>query len=229
MPNENNICHKAVELFLENSPWFKGGVSISIDKKIPVSSGLGGGSSNVASVMMALNTLLDLNWDITKISKYALSISNDAYFFCFLRPCYISNSSYDLIPLPTPVGNIKFAIVNPNTPFMNNKTSVVFKRIKSGGQRKKVLSKFYKACLESNVELIQHYSYNNFIKPDVIPEYNNAFKIQNRVKAELGINLTFSATGPFLVYAFEGDKVQELETICESMGGQVFYSGLLNK
>ncbi len=57
------------------------GVHIKIEKRIPVSAGLGGGSSNAATVLLALNDLLELGLSISKLTEIALSIGADVPFF----------------------------------------------------------------------------------------------------------------------------------------------------
>ena len=55
---ENDLAFKAAHLMLSNQ---KLGADIFINKEIPIGAGLGGGSSNAATVMMAINKLAKLN------------------------------------------------------------------------------------------------------------------------------------------------------------------------
>ena len=54
---------------------------IHLKKNIPIESGLGGGSSNAACTIKALNQLLGLNIDKETMYKYALDIGSDVPFF----------------------------------------------------------------------------------------------------------------------------------------------------
>lgn len=224
--NQENTCFKAAQLILNNSNKMDQGVEILIEKRIPVSAGLGGGSSNATAVLIALNILLELNWDITKIAKYALMIGNDCYFFCFLQSCYIDNAHFTVVPLPIPTKKLKFAIVDPQIPHIPNKTRTVFSRIKSAGQRKTIAPTFFYACLLNDGNLLQDNCYN-FIKPTLMPEYAKAFEIQAHVRSQLDLNLVFTGSGPFLTLPFFGDSIRKLEEICECLGANVFYASLL--
>ncbi len=57
------------------------GVDISIDKKLPMGGGLGGGSSDAATTLVALNKLWDLNLPSDTLSKIGLELGADIPFF----------------------------------------------------------------------------------------------------------------------------------------------------
>src|SRR4030042_5296026 len=55
-----NLVYKAAQSMLRNFD-YQGGIDIRIDKRIPLGAGLGGGSSNAATTLKAMNQLLKLN------------------------------------------------------------------------------------------------------------------------------------------------------------------------
>ena len=55
--------------------------SINIDKNIPLGSGLGGGSSNAASALLAINSIAKLNFSLESLLKIGLEIGSDVPFF----------------------------------------------------------------------------------------------------------------------------------------------------
>ena len=67
--------------FLKNRYNFNNHFHVHLDKKIPMQSGLGGGSSNAACTLNALNTILDLKISKSKLHQYALEIGSDVPFF----------------------------------------------------------------------------------------------------------------------------------------------------
>jgi len=95
--SEKDICINANQNFLlgENNTIFKSawkikemfgiknGVKINIKKNIPVGAGLGGGSSNAASTIVALKSLWDLNIDNSDLIDIAKSIGADVPFFIY--------------------------------------------------------------------------------------------------------------------------------------------------
>ncbi|MCF8067823.1 MAG: 4-(cytidine 5'-diphospho)-2-C-methyl-D-erythritol kinase [Desulfobacterales bacterium] len=80
-----NLAWKAAALFFEVLGQ-KEGVNITIDKSIPVGAGLGGGSSNAATVLLGLNRHFGGPFSKGDLKKMALSIGSDVPFFIFQKP-----------------------------------------------------------------------------------------------------------------------------------------------
>ena len=81
---KTNLIYKTAVL-LQNMFKIKAGVDIEVEKNIPVSAGLGGGSSNAAAVFSGLNRLWGLNLPLKKLTELAVDIGADVPFF--LRNC----------------------------------------------------------------------------------------------------------------------------------------------
>lgn len=79
-----NIAKRAAEALLAYVSAPTPGIDIRIVKHIPVAAGLGGGSSDAATVLMELNKLLDLNLAQEELALLALKLGADVPFF--LRP-----------------------------------------------------------------------------------------------------------------------------------------------
>ena len=78
--NEENIAYKAAKYFFEFAK-INGGAEIKIKKRIPVAAGLGGGSSDAAAVIVALNTLYNTDFDTEDLIKIAEDVGSDVPFF----------------------------------------------------------------------------------------------------------------------------------------------------
>lgn len=80
--NEGNLAYTAAQAML-NRYDIKDGVHISIKKNIPVAAGLGGGSSNAASILVGINQLFGLGISTPDLMKMGSDIGADVPFFIF--------------------------------------------------------------------------------------------------------------------------------------------------
>ena len=81
-PGVENIAARAARLFLS----YIGeecSVAVRIDKKIPAAAGMGGGSSNAASVLLALNDMLGVNLSQSELISIGVKIGADVPFFLY--------------------------------------------------------------------------------------------------------------------------------------------------
>jgi len=85
----HNLCAKAVEA-MRKEFGFKDNFNIAIHKEIPFAAGLGGGSSNAAIVILAINTILGLNSPLERLSKVGESIGADVPFFLVNKPAKVT-------------------------------------------------------------------------------------------------------------------------------------------
>jgi 4-diphosphocytidyl-2-C-methyl-D-erythritol kinase len=79
---EDNLVVRAAKVFLEKMN-LDAGVSIELKKKIPHGAGLGGGSSDAASMLVALNELFDTKLPREALANMAETIGSDVPFFIF--------------------------------------------------------------------------------------------------------------------------------------------------
>ncbi len=83
--DDRNIAYKAAKLFLDETGLSSsvGGINIAMEKRIPVSAGLAGGSSDGAAVLSALNELCETNLSLDELCKIGVKIGADVpYCLC---------------------------------------------------------------------------------------------------------------------------------------------------
>ena len=81
-PGEENLVVRAAKAFFDATKQ-KGGVAIKLQKKIPHGAGLGGGSSDAASTLIALNELFATNLPREALAELGATIGSDVPFFIF--------------------------------------------------------------------------------------------------------------------------------------------------
>ena len=84
--NNKNLAWKAADAFFEYTS-IKGGCKIYLNKKIPDGAGLGGGSSNAATVLIALNEIYNTNLSDSELINIAVKIGADVPFFILKGTC----------------------------------------------------------------------------------------------------------------------------------------------
>jgi len=78
------------------------GIDIAVDKQLPLGGGLGGGSSDAATVLMALNRLWQLDWPPQRLQALALSLGADVPVFIFGESALATGVGEELTPLALP-------------------------------------------------------------------------------------------------------------------------------
>lgn len=110
--NERNLAYQAAEL-MQSLANVDEGVEIHIQKRIPIAAGLGGGSSDAAAVMRALNRLWNLNLSEAELAKLGLKIDADVPYCIYSRPSRVTGRGEIVEPLLKRMPPIYFVIAKP--------------------------------------------------------------------------------------------------------------------
>lgn len=94
--DSSNLAYKSAELLIKSLNIAQG-VDIKIIKRIPVGSGMGGGSSNAAAVLTGLNQLLNLRLSRRRLVEFARKIGADCPFFIHNISFAIGHSRGDVL------------------------------------------------------------------------------------------------------------------------------------
>lgn len=78
------------------------GADITIDKRLPMGGGLGGGSSDAATTLLVLNHLWDTGLSRAELMKLGLQLGADVPFFLFGKNAFAEGIGETLMPLSTP-------------------------------------------------------------------------------------------------------------------------------
>jgi len=130
----DNLIIKAIRI-LEEECKTKLLFKINLEKNIPIGGGLGGGSSNAATTMKALNKQMELGINLQKLSELCLALGSDVPYFLNPVPSYAESRGEKLFPInleiPYPIllinAGIKietgwaFSKINPSSPSVHLK------------------------------------------------------------------------------------------------------------
>src|SRR6185369_9937417 len=85
IPIDDDLAIRAARA-LQRETSCRRGVEIDLVKRIPIGGGLGGGSSDAASVLLGLNRLWELGLDRARLMRIGETLGADVPFFVFGRP-----------------------------------------------------------------------------------------------------------------------------------------------
>jgi len=108
-----NIAVKCAERFFEETECLEYAVRIRIEKRIPISGGLAGGSTDGAAVLKLLNELYEANLSLAELCEIGGKVGADIPF-CLIGGTALCRGIGDVItPLPIPVPRYTVLIVSP--------------------------------------------------------------------------------------------------------------------
>ena len=112
--NEDNLIYRAARSIFTYAG-YKAGVEIILNKKIPSAAGLGGGSSDAATTLMALNDLCSLNVSQSELMKIGAKLGADVPFFIFGKSAFAAGIGDRLQLLPD-LPKFYLVLINPAFP-----------------------------------------------------------------------------------------------------------------
>lgn len=107
----SNLVVRALDL-LRHRSGCELGANVELVKRIPSAAGLGGGSSDAATVLRLANAAWNLNWPLSRLASVAAEIGSDVPFFLFGGPaiCRGRGDIVEKLPASTPS---HFVVVKP--------------------------------------------------------------------------------------------------------------------
>ena len=96
--DSSNLVHRAAAAFLERAR-INEGVSIHLEKRIPLAAGLGGGSANAAHTLVGLNALFGQPLSASQLNGIAAALGSDIPFFLQDKPALATGRGEQIAPL----------------------------------------------------------------------------------------------------------------------------------
>lgn len=122
--DDRNLIIQAIKLFRSKTGWIQP-LDIHLEKNIPIGSGLGGGSSNAATTLWALNDISKLRISKDELQKWAAILGSDVPFF-FSGGCAVCRGRGELVENKPPIMEKELYLILNDEP-VNTKT--VFSRV----------------------------------------------------------------------------------------------------
>jgi 4-diphosphocytidyl-2-C-methyl-D-erythritol kinase len=199
--NENNLIYKAIKL-LKDEYHFSGGVSVDLNKFIPVAAGMAGGSTDAASTMFGVNRLFGLNLSMGKMMELGVRLGADVPY-CVMRGTALAEGIGEKLTRITPVPHMWILIAKPQ---INVSTRLVYEQLDMGGiQKHPDIDGIIRAIEEQDVVRIAQ-SMGNVLENVTVPLYPVIETIKQDMLSHGAINAMMSGSGPTVFGIFPDEQ-----------------------
>jgi len=206
----DNLVVKALKA-LNELLGLKQGCRVRLEKRIPIGSGLGGGSSNAAAAILGMNQLLRLNLSTRKLCELGESLGSDVPFFFVGGTALGIGRGAEIYPLQEPASTRVLLVI----PYQRVSTEQAYARLRlplTKKGRKSMIPVFCSAYLDSQ-------NHNQFLENDFERTVFHDFPELKRMKHELrrlgasGAGLTGSGSAIFALFDSEAKMLKARESV----------------
>ncbi|MFV1977017.1 MAG: 4-(cytidine 5'-diphospho)-2-C-methyl-D-erythritol kinase [Candidatus Scalindua sp.] len=188
--NQDNLVCKAANLILKECG-IKKGVLINLEKKIPVGAGLGGGSSDAAATLKALNLLWNVGLSDGELMEFAAKLGSDIPFFIKGGTSLCGGRGEKISPVEVR-GKMHYLVLFPH---VHISTETIYKNLKIDlTKKRKDVSFFLDALRYSEVAGIGKLLFNR-LEEVVFTTYPDLLKVQSSLKIFDFCGLSISGSG----------------------------------
>lgn len=199
--NENNLMYKAAKL-LKDKCRYSGGVEIDLNKFIPVSAGLAGGSTDAASTLFGINKLFDLSLSMQDLMEIGVEIGADVPY-CVMRGTALAEGIGEKLTPLDPLPRTWILIAKPP---INVSTKLVYESLDMNGVDEH-------PDIDGLIDAIRRKDINgvcgcmgNVLENVTVPLYPVIDSIKKDMLEHGAINAMMSGSGPTVFGIFPDEK-----------------------
>lgn len=202
--DQKNLAYKAVQIFRENYP-FRDGLSIILNKRIPVAAGLAGGSADAAATLKGLNQLFQTGLTLEELMRLGLKLGADVPY-CLLMGTALSEGIGEILnPLP-PLPDCRILLVKPD---VNVSTKYVYENLRlNEGISHPDIDLMIEALNESNLHKLTS-QMRNILETVTAKEYPIIEEIKKIMINKGALASLMSGSGPTVFGIFDSQEKAE--------------------
>lgn len=197
--DDNNLATKALMLFKKKYN-ISTNYRILINKTIPISAGLGGGSSNAAATLLGISFLSKTQASKEELAELGFELGSDVPFFVYGKPARVMGGGEIVKPINIK-NNYYCLIVKPKSGLS---TTAIYKKSDEFNLPTYDIEAVIKALEEGNDELLAN-SIGNALEYPAISELPEIETIKNRLKNE-GLKIVLMSGSGSSVFALSTNK-----------------------
>ncbi len=221
--DETNTAHRAASLFFKSLK-MTAGLTVRIEKSIPVAAGLGGGSSNAASVLAGLNQHYRFPFSSSELMSMGLEVGADVPFFLFQKPAFASGIGEKLEAYQ---GTLPFRVLLLN-PGVEVPTAEVYQNLKLRLTKcKKIITK--PSLKQSGFDASLHLC--NDLEHVTIDKYPEIESLKQQLLKHGALGALMSGSGPTVFGLFsDPHKLEKArQAIGEHTRANVYIADIINE
>ena len=211
--SEDNLVFRAAQSIFAYAS-YSSGVEIKLTKKIPLAAGLGGGSSDAATTLMALNETCSLGLKKRELMMLGAKLGADVPFFIFGNTALVSGIG-DKLKAVQNIPELNFVLINPQFPLS---TKMVYDNLNLRLTREKINYSIPRFFALGDVIRELHNDLEE-VSLKLHPELNNLKQI---LLCHDALGALMSGSGPTVFGIFTDEKAAKkaLETIKKEVSGE---------
>jgi len=194
--DDSNLCVKAWQKMVDT--FGLGGVSIELDKRIPAGGGLGGGSSNAATILKGLRKLYELDVSDDELETIGINLGADVPFF-IKGKTQIGDGVGEILKPIEPIINGSYLLVAPD---FHIDTKWAYGEFKNILDRPNEIVNFPGFIRK---EIIPFELFENDFEAIVVPAYPEIGQIKNSLRAHGARFASLSGSGSTVFGVFDED------------------------
>lgn len=196
--DENNLAYRAAKLLMDEFG-IEEGVSIYLDKHIPVAAGMAGGSSNAAAVLFGINRMFDLGLSQQELMDRGVTLGADVPY-CIMRGTVLAEGIGEIL---TPLPALPKCYVLIAKPPISVSTKLVYEKLDSHEiEDHPDIDGILEGLEAQDIQKIAA-CMGNVLEKVTVEEYPVIDEIKNVMKEEGALNAMMSGSGPTVFGIFD--------------------------
>ena len=199
--NENNLIYKAIKL-LKDEYHFPGGVSVDLNKFIPVAAGMAGGSTDAAAALYGMNQMFDLGLNMEQLKERGVKIGADVPY-CLMRGTALAEGIGEKLTALPPMPKCPVLVAKPSVAVS---TKFVYENLHLENDPPhpdidRLLEDIRKKDLQSTAQ-----DMGNILETVTVAHYPEIASLKEIMKEHGALNALMSGSGPTVFGLFEDEK-----------------------
>lgn len=224
--NENNLVYKAGKLLVDEFD-IKEGVSVYLQKRIPVAAGMAGGSTDAAAMLYGMNQIFDLGLSRKELMERGVKIGADVPY-CLMRGTALAEGIGEKLTSLPPMVKCPVLIAKPA---ISVSTKFVYENLKLNEETiHPDIDQLITDIKAKDLHAIAGHM-GNVLETVTIPEYPVIAEIKEQMMKSGAVNAMMSGSGPTVFGLFEDEETVKKaydDMVKSGLAKQIYITSIYN-